>query len=65
MPRRRFKQVRSLEIRLAAEAQRLRDMARSLAPGAIREETLRKARQAETGLQVCAWLNSSGLQPPK
>jgi hypothetical protein len=65
MLRRPFKQIRSLEERLVDEARRLREKAKSLAPGITREEALRKARQAETGVLMCAWLNSAGLQPPK
>ncbi|WP_128926213.1 hypothetical protein [Bradyrhizobium guangxiense] len=62
--RQRFKQRDSLEIRLAAEAERLRKQASSLPPGAMRDEVLRKARQAETGSQMSEWLRSPGLQPP-
>jgi len=47
--RRRFRQSKTLEQRLAEEAQRLREQAQLLPPGALREEVLRKARQAETG----------------
>ncbi|RXG91137.1 MULTISPECIES: hypothetical protein [Bradyrhizobium] len=62
--RHRFKQTESLEARLAAEAERLREEAKSLPPGAARDEMLRKARQAETGSQLSEWLRSPGLQPP-
>ena len=61
---RRAKPTDPLEIRLAAEAERLREQARSLPPGARRDEMLRKARQAETGSQMSEWLRSPGLQPP-
>jgi hypothetical protein len=63
--RRRFKQIKSLEERLSEEAKRLREEAKSLPPGALREELLRRARQAETGSRVSEWLSSPGLQPPK
>ena len=63
--RRRFKQVKSLEERLAEEAKRLREEARLLPPGAVREQVLRKASQAETALHVSEWLSSPGLQAPK
>ena len=63
--RRRFKQIHSLEARLAEEAKRLREKARSLPPGAVREEILRKARQAETGSHMTEWLTSPGLRPPE
>ena len=62
--RHRFKQRDVLEVRLAAEAERLREEAKSLPPGAARDEMLRKARQAETGSQMSEWLRSPGLQPP-
>jgi len=65
MQRRRFKQSQSLEERLSQEAKRLRDEANKLPPGAAREEVLRKARQADTGLHMSEWLRSSELQPPK
>ncbi|WBL76240.1 hypothetical protein I3J27_24835 [Bradyrhizobium xenonodulans] len=63
--RRRFKQTDILEVRLAEEAARLREKAKSLPPGAAREEMLRKAREAETGSHMSEWLRSPGLQPPK
>jgi hypothetical protein len=63
--RRRLKQVKSLEERLADEAKRLREEAKLLAPGAVRDAMLRKARQAETGAHVSEWLRSPGLQPPR
>jgi hypothetical protein len=65
MPRRRFKQTQSLEERLAEEAKRLREEAKSLPPGAVREALLRRARQAETGSHMTEWLTSPGLRPPK
>ena len=64
MQRRRFKQTQSLEERLAEQAKRLREEAKLLPPGALREEILRKARQAEIGSHVSEWLTSPGLQPP-
>ncbi|AWL95594.1 MULTISPECIES: hypothetical protein [Bradyrhizobium] len=64
LTRRRVKLTDPLEIRLAVEAERLRAEARSLPPGAARDEMLRKARQAETGSQMSEWLRSPGLQPP-
>ena len=65
MERRRTKQIKSLEDRLAEEAKRLREKAKSLPPGAARETLLRKARQAETGSHISEWLRSPELQPPK
>jgi hypothetical protein len=65
MLRRRFKQTKSLEERLAEEAKRLRDEAKLLPPGAVREALLRRARQAESGSHMTEWLTSPGLRPPK
>jgi len=64
MGQRGFKQARSLEERLASEAKRLRDEAKLLPAGPVRETLLRKARQAETGLHISEWLRSPGLPPP-
>ncbi|MBR0908088.1 hypothetical protein [Bradyrhizobium liaoningense] len=64
--RRRFKQTQSLEERLAAEAIRLREEAKRVAPGTREhDQLLRKARQAETGSHVSEWLRSPGLQAPE
>ncbi|MEH2537109.1 MULTISPECIES: hypothetical protein [unclassified Bradyrhizobium] len=63
--RRRFKQVQSLEERLADEAKRLREQAKLLPSGTLREQVLRKARQAETGSHMSDWLRSPGLRPPE
>ena len=62
--RRRLKLLKSLEERLGEDAKRLREQAKSLPPSAVREALLRKARQAETGSHISAWLSSPGLQPP-
>lgn len=63
--RRRVKQTQTLEERLAAQAKRLREEARLLSAGPLREEMLRRARQAETGAHMTEWLTSAELQPPK
>lgn len=64
--RRRYKHPEILlEDRLAAEAVRLRDEAKTMKPGAAREVILRKARQAETGAHMSEWLRSPGLQSPE
>jgi hypothetical protein len=63
--RRRFNPTQSLEERLAEEAKRLRAEAKLLPPGARREQTIRKARQAETGSRISEWLRSPGLRPPE
>ena len=65
MLRRRFQQAISLEERLSEEAKRLREEAKSLAPGPNRDILIRKARQAETGSHMSEWLRSPELQPPK
>ena len=63
--RRRFNQSLSLEERLAEEAKLLREEAELLPPGAVRDETIRRARQAEVGVHMSEWLRSPGLQSPK
>ena len=65
MQRRKFKHTQSLEVRLAEEAKRLRQEAKLLPPSVERDELIRRARQAETGLHMSEWLTSPGLQPPK
>ncbi|MBR0995218.1 hypothetical protein JQ580_31355 [Bradyrhizobium japonicum] len=62
--RRRFKQTTTLTERLADEAARCREEARTLSPGRRREMLLRRARQDETALQMEAWLRSPGLRAP-
>jgi hypothetical protein len=62
--RHRFKQTQSLQERIADEARRLRDGAKLLPPGALREEVLRRAGQAEAYSRACEWLRSPALQPP-
>jgi len=62
--RRLIRQTEPVEVCLAAEAKRLREEAKMLPPGVVRDAVLRKARQAETGSHVREWLNSAGLQPP-
>ena len=63
--RRRFKQTQSLKERLLAEAQNLREEARLLPCGSLRDAALRKARQTEAAAHMDDWLNSPGLRPPK
>ena len=64
MERRRVKQTQSLEERLAEEAKRLRAEAKLLAPGAARDQLIRRAREAETSSHMSEWLRSPGLHPP-
>lgn len=63
-PRRRFKQTRTLEERLAEEAKKLRSVARMLPPGRTREEMLRRARQDEAAVHMNEWLRAPGLKHP-
>jgi hypothetical protein len=63
--RRRFKQTETLEQRLDGEARRLREEAQLLPPCPARNETLRKARQAEMASDLSGWLRSPGLKPAK
>jgi hypothetical protein len=63
--RRRFKQIQSLEQRLAEEAKRLREQAELLPHGDQREAVEKKARQAETGSHISDWLRSPGLRAPQ
>jgi len=54
-----------LQDRLMLEAVRLTDEANELAPGLLRDATIRKARQAVTASRVNEWLSSPGLQAPQ
>jgi hypothetical protein len=63
--RRRFKQTKPLKERLVEEAQRLRDEAKLLPYGPVREGVLKKARKIEAAAHMDDWLNSPGLRPPK
>ena len=63
--RRRFKHAKSLRERLLEEAQSLRDAAKLLPDGPVRDATLRKARESEATAHMDDWLNSPGLQSPK
>ncbi|MBT1516821.1 hypothetical protein KIP88_41175 [Bradyrhizobium sp. SRL28] len=63
--RRRFKQTKSLKERLVEEAQKLRDQAKLLPYGPVREAVLKKARRIEAAAHMDDWLNSPGLRPPK
>jgi hypothetical protein len=69
MERRNFTQSKSLaksfEERLADEARLLREQAKLLPHGAVRDATIRASRQAEIGSHISQWLRSPGLQPPK
>jgi hypothetical protein len=55
----------TFEQRLAQEAYRVKERAKTLPQGKERELLLRKARQLETASRINDWLSSPGLQPPK
>ena len=63
--RRRVKQTRSLEERMAERASKLKTMADRLPAGVEREALLKRARIAETGANISDLLRPPGLQPPK
>ena len=65
MQRKRFTQTISLGDRLAEEAERLRQQARTVPAGKDRQSLLRKARQLETASHINEWLSSPGLQTPQ
>jgi hypothetical protein len=60
-----FKELEPLEVRLTQEALKLRQDAKAIPPGIERDQLVRRARQAETGSHISAWLRSPGLQPPE
>jgi hypothetical protein len=53
------------EQRLAQEARRVKERAKSLPHGRERELLSRKARQLEVALHINEWLSSPGLKPPE
>ena len=53
------------EERFSEEARRLREEAKLLPPGALRDELIRKARHAEAASHMNGWLTSPGLRPPE
>jgi hypothetical protein len=55
----------TFEQRLAQEAHRVKERAKTLPHGQERERLARKARQLETALRINDWMSSPGLQPPK
>jgi len=65
MQRRRFKQNISLQDRLTAWADQVREQAKKLPPGPEREAQLKRASQADIASRLDEWANSPGLQPPK
>lgn len=65
MQRRRFKNILTFPERLDQKIQRLQTEAEKLPPGNERQELLRKARKAETALNIDKWVSSPGLRPPE
>jgi hypothetical protein len=63
--RHRFIQTKPLKQRLLEEAQTLREQARLLPVGPVRDAALKKARAVEAAAHMDDWLRSPGLQPPK
>nr|WP_271568741.1 hypothetical protein [Bradyrhizobium sp. CCBAU 11386] len=63
--RRRFTHTKSLKERLLEEARNLREEAKLLPYGPLRDAVLQKARQAETGAHMDDWLASPGRPSPK
>jgi hypothetical protein len=63
--RHRFIQTKPLKERLLEEAHTLRDQARLLPFGPVRDAALKKARQVEAAAHMDDWLSSADLQPPK
>jgi hypothetical protein len=55
----------TFEQRLAQEAHRVKERAKTLPPGQERELLSRKARQLETASRINDWMSSPGLRPPK
>jgi hypothetical protein len=63
--RRHVHHEQPLDKRLALEAIKLKETAKSLKPGARRQTLLRKAREAEIAASITAWISSPGLKPPE
>lgn len=63
--RRHFKQTLSLKDRLEMFARQLRDQAKGMSKGSVRDELLKRASRAETAIDLDAWANSRGLRPPQ
>ena len=60
-----FEHPKQLAKPLANKAKELREEAKLLPPGAVRDATIRAARQANTAAHLAEWVNSPGLQPPE
>ena len=55
----------TFEQRLAQEAHRVKERAKTLPQGKERELLSRKVRQLETASRISEWISSPGLQPPR
>jgi hypothetical protein len=59
------KQLTSLQDRLAAWADEVREQAARMAPGPEQDALLKKIAQADKATKLYNWINSPELQPPK
>jgi hypothetical protein len=64
MRRRYFKNTLSFPDRLAMEAERLREEAKTKPPGPERDELIKKAHQADAAAHIDQWVSSPGLKSP-
>ena len=62
--RRRFKQAKSLQVRLSAFAQDMREEASELPASRKRDELLKRARMADTAVTIDEWARTPGVQLP-
>jgi hypothetical protein len=65
MKRRRFKQDVPPQNRLTLVAEEMREKAAAMPPGIVKDNMLRRARQADMASHIDDWAYSTGLQPPK
>jgi hypothetical protein len=62
--RRRFKQTTSLQERLTAFANDIREQAAIMPVGKDRDDLLERVRQADTAAHIDEWASSTRLRPP-
>ena len=60
-----YRRAKKTRQELAADAAHMREQAKLLPPGRVRDELLRKARKTEAASQIDQWANSSEPQPPE
>jgi len=60
--RRRFKQMESLQVRLAIFAKEAREKASCLPPGIEKDDMMRKASQADTAAHIDEWARDCNRQ---